>query len=155
MHAALSRANQKLYHGAILARLLVAERDRQDVPLAVLTAAIGEPAREHLKSAYGWLLIALAESAELPAQPPTMVAELVAREGLEEPLRGELVELRNLETGGWLHELLATTGATGAVRGPEAGLAVVAGGLDPEQLLAWHEALGDLIDRMSHGLDEW
>lgn len=155
MHAALSRANQKLYHAAILTRLLAAERSQEQVPLAVLLPAIGEPARGHLRAAYGWLLVALAEPRELPLQPPLAVAELVASEGLQEPLRGELVELRNLEQSGWLQTLLASADSSPPIRGPGSGIALVSGELDEQQLGRWHDAVAELIDRMSHGLDEW
>ena len=156
MHPALGIANQRLYHASILTRLLVSERERQELPVSVLMAAVGEAARWHLQGAYGWFLVALAELPDMPANPPLSVAELVVQQGLEEPLRGELVELRQLEASGWLHVLLAGGGGasrTGSTA--DSGLALVARDWDEVQLVRWHDEIADLIDRMSHSLEEW
>ena len=156
MGPALGRANQKLYHAAILTRLLSAERAREQVPLAVLLDAIGVPARQHLLDAYGWLLVALVDPAELPQDPPGDMDALVAAYGLSEPLRGELVELRQLEATGWLGELVSASVTPGAAASPvNSELSLVARAWDDGQLEEWRRQLEDLIDRLSHGLDEW
>ena len=156
MSGALGLANKKLYHAAILTRLLAAERQREQVPVSVLLEAVAEPARRHLEQAYGWLLVALADRADLPPEPPRTVTELIDAFRLEEPLRGELVELRQLEAGGWLGELVsggtAPTRSTGRAGGE---LALAEQAWDEAQLREWHHRLEALIDRFSHGLEEW
>ena len=136
--------------------MLSAERERQELPLSVLMPAVGEPARWHLQAAYGWFLVALAEPPELPPKVPGSVADLVAELHLEEPLRGELVELRHLEASGWLQALLApAAGRAATAKSPaDSGLALLAQEWDETQLERWHGEIADLIDRMSHGLEE-
>ena len=66
------------------------------------------------------------------------------------------VELRQLEASGWLHVLLAGGGGasrTGSTA--DSGLALVARDWDEVQLVRWHDEIADLIDRMSHSLEEW
>lgn len=159
-------ANRKLYHAAILLRMLAAELEREELPANVVLEAVGLAVREHLLEAYGWFLLELA-GAEEPrgapergaperGAPPCGVDALVREYGLAEPLRGELVELAQLERRGWLGELLAvpTAASTAARSGPDQ-LQVVEQGWSLQQLRAWHDGLADIIDRMAHGLDEW
>lgn len=154
MNAALGLANQKLYHAAVLIRMLANERERQQVPLPVLLEAVGEAVRWHLRAGYGWFLLALADVDALPAEPPSDVAELVQSLGLTEPLRGELVELRRMEGSGWLAALLETP-RPGAMRRSGGELSVAEAGADEAQFQRWHDELEKTIDRMSHGLEEW
>jgi hypothetical protein len=75
-----------------------------------------------------------------------------------EPLRGELVELQNLEQRhGWLAELLTDRPLSPSVsaRAAPAGLGVMQSDWSQEELQAWYEALAGLIERMSDSLDEW
>lgn len=154
-------ANRKLYHAAILLRMLAAELEREELPANVVLEAVGLAVREHLLEAYGWFLLELA-GVEEPGGPPERgapprgVDALVREYGLAEPLRGELVELAQLERRGWLGELLAVPAAvsTGVRSGPDQ-LQVVEQGWSLQQLRAWHDGLADIIDRMAHGLDEW
>ena len=132
MAGALGLANQKLYHAAILIRLLSAEREREQVPFSVLMEAVGEPARCHLCAAYGWFLVALADPAVIPVEPPASVSELVEALKLHEPLRGELVELMQLERGGWLGGLLAPRHrANASGEGSRSAIALVEQGMRP------------------------
>ncbi len=154
MHPALGRANQKLYHASILTRLFAAERERAEVPLSVLQDAVGEAARWHLRAAYGWLLVALADLDDVPAEPPASAESLLAGEP-GEAARGELVELRALEASGWLGDLLAPgrpAPPKQAAGGAE--LRLVEAGGDEDQLRRWHDGIAELIDRMSQDLEE-
>lgn len=156
MGDALRFANQKLYHAAILTRMLSDERERERIPLSVLLEAVGEPARQHLQAAYGWFLVALAGPSELPDAPPRNVSDLVATFGLGDPLRGELVELRQLEASGWLAELLASASPNvGGGQRREGVVPLVAQAWDDSRLAEWRGQLEGLIDRLSHGLEEW
>jgi hypothetical protein len=153
---ALGLANQKLYHAAILIRLLSAERQREQVSVSVLMEAVGEPARQHLCAAYGWFLVALADLSGIPDTPPNNVSQLAADLELAEPLRGELVELRQLEDRGWLSGLLtARRHGSASGQGSGQGISVVEQAWDDNQLRLWHRELEQLIDRLSHGLEEW
>jgi hypothetical protein len=154
--SALGLANRKLYHASILLRLLDRELARADLPAAVLKEALGEAARLHLQASYAWFLVELVAPAELPPDPPRCVDLLIERYALEEPLRGELVELRRMEAAGWLGDLLAPAEAPAAASvGGFGELTVVNEDRDIGQLGVWHRDLEELMDRMSHGLEEW
>ena len=112
--------------------------------------------RQHLLEAYGWFLLELAGVDVAREAPPAGVAALQRDYGLDEPLRGELVELLHLERQGWLAALLSPpdVGLRTTPRDPDR-LAVVEYTWSEETLRSWHENLADLIDRLGHGLDEW
>ncbi|MEP5765593.1 MAG: hypothetical protein ABJ308_13430 [Halieaceae bacterium] len=157
MNPARGLANQKLYHAAILQRMLAAELAREEIPQTVLLEAVGESVRLQLLEAYGWFLLELADIQPLPSQPPASVSQLQQHWELTEPLRGELIELQALEaTQGWLSELQASPAAPASLT-PRvtASLAVAAPEWSSQQLAGWHSGLSGLIDRMSHSLDEW
>jgi hypothetical protein len=158
MGSARSLANQKLYHAALHQRMLEAELAKQDVAASVLLEAVGPSIQLHLRQAYGWFLLELAEVTELPPAPPLCVAQLCSQFDVGEPLRGELVELQNLEQRhGWLAELLTDRPLSPSVsaRAAPAGLGVMQSDWSQEELQAWYEALAGLIERMSDSLDEW
>ena len=136
--------------------MLAAELEREELPANVVLEAAGIAVREHLLEAYGWFLLELAGAGEPQGAPPRSVDALVRLYGLSEPLRGELVELAQLEQRGWLGGLLAAPPATGAAPQTRPDqLSVVEQSWSPEQLRAWHDGLAEIIDRMAHGLDEW
>ena len=155
MSTCRGRANEKLYHAAILMRMLSAELAREELPARVVLEAAGLAVRQHLLDAYGWFLLELAGVSDFPAQPPHSVDSLQASYGLAEPLRGELVELRVAEREGWLGQLQAVPGGRPAVTGGGNLLPVAEQSWSEEQLRGWHDLLADLIDRLGHGLDEW
>jgi hypothetical protein len=150
------QANRKLYHAAILVRMLRAELSRQELPAHVVLESVGLAVRQHLLEAYGWFLLELAGIEDISRGPPPGLAALQQAYGVSEPLRGELVELQQMEREGWLAELLAPPAPTGAApaAGPD-GLAVREQVWSEAQLQSWHDKLAELFDRMSHGLDEW
>ncbi len=155
MSSARSLANQKLYHAIILIRMLDAELAREELPAARVLEAVGLAVRRHLLEAYGWFLLELAEINDLPTEPPLAIAELEQRYDLPEPRRGELVELAQLEREGWLAALQAPPQPTRSSAASANLLAVAEQPWSQEGLRQWHDLLADLIDRMSHGLDEW
>lgn len=159
MSSARGLANQKLYHATILIRMLGAELAREELPAARVLEAVGLAVRRHLLEAYGWFLLELADVSELPAEPPTSIAELEQRYGRSDPRRGELVELERLEGEGWLASLLAPPGRyRGAAASAAASgdlLAVAEQAWSREGMALWHDSLAELIDQMGHGLDEW
>lgn len=149
-------ANRKLYHASILIRMLGPELGREDLPAHIVLEAVGLAVRQHLLEAYGWFLLELAGVDEPAGAPPAGVAALQRQYTLDEPLRGELVELLQLEKQGWLAELLSHPQPGGgiAARDPDR-LAVVEQSWSEDLLRNWHDRLSDLIDRLGHGLDEW
>ncbi len=155
MSTCRSRANEKLYHAAILIRMLGAELAREELPARVVLEAVGQAVRHHLLDAYGWFLLELAEASDLPAEPPHDIDALRQLVALQEPLRGELVELTTLEQGGWLASLRALPTARGPASTGGDLLVVAEQGWSEAQLREWHDQLADLIDRIGHGLDEW
>jgi hypothetical protein len=157
MRPARALANQKLYHAVLHQRMLARELAREDVAAGVLLEAVGRSVQHHLRDAYGWFLLELAAVEDLPTVPPHSVAQLVAGHDIERPLRGELVELMNLERrSGWLVDLLSDRSlSVAAARSAPAGLSLVQSDWSQAELQAWYEALEALIERMSDSLDEW
>lgn len=157
MRPARALANQKLYHAALHQRMLARELEREDVAAGVLLEAVGRSVQQQLRDAYGWFLLELAAVEDLPMIPPHSVAQLREGHALEKPLRGELVELKNLERRpGWLLELLSDRSpsiAAASSAGP--GLSLLQSDWSLAELQAWYEELEGLIERMSDSLDEW
>lgn len=155
MSSARGRAN----HGLYLARILLsAWREalaRQELPAAVLAQAFHPAARNHLLDAYGWFLLALSQADPLPATPPRCCAELPpAPQG--KVLPGEVNELRQLETAGWLGAMLEERAFAPSGSQRQGSLArVVSDQPDPEQIEHWLEQLAGLFDRMGDSLDEY
>jgi hypothetical protein len=157
MSSARARANRKLYHAAILLRMLATESEREDLPAQVLLEAVGESVRLHLLDAYGWFLLELAQVEVMPERPPHTLDELDQRWPQVEPLRGELVEIRALECSeSWLAGLQSVppTVSTGTSAGPDI-LSTVEAGWSQSGLQQWYTGLSDLMERMSDSLDEW
>ena len=157
MRAARALANQKLYHAALHQRMLARELAREDVAASVLLEAVGRSVQQHLRDAYGWFLLELAAVEDLPMIPPHSVTQLCAAHTVEKPLRGELVELTNLEQrSGWLVELLSDRPlSVAAARSAPVGLSLVQSHWSQAELQAWYEALEGMIERMGDSLDEW
>ncbi len=161
MSTARSRANHKLY----LARLLLdAWREglsREQVPAAVLDQAYSGAVREHLVQAYGWFLLELCRTADLPQHPPRNCAQLPPPpEGKAVP--GEVREFEQLERDGWLGELLAERDewSRAAGRGGSRGLATNLASPAAEtqgvtELGHAADQLASLFDRMGDSLDEY
>jgi hypothetical protein len=154
----LGRANRKLYHASILLQMLERELAREYYPASIVLEAAAPAIRLHLLDALGWFLLELAEVSNLPEAPPHSVAALKDQCKLQEPIRGELVEIGNLEQQGWLKALQSEPLRPGASQ-PAAGganlLAVADQAWSLEQLRQWATAVDELIDRLGHGLDEW
>jgi len=157
MSPARGLVNQKLYHSAILQRLLAAELSRQEIPQAALLEAVGESVQGQLRDAYGWFMLELAGAEAMPSRPPRDVSQLIEQQDLQMPLSGELVELLELEQRvGWLAQLLASeTSTLQREISSIDNLASAASRWTPELLQLWHQELTELIDRMSHSLEEW
>jgi hypothetical protein len=156
MSAARGRAN----HGLYLARILLdAWREvlgREEVPAAVLSQAFLPAVRQHLVEAYGWFLLAVMQVEPLPERPPAGCSELPpVPEGKAVP--GEIRELAQLESGGWLARMCQPDSAAAPTGGRRPGnLAVAASAAaGPDEAGQWLRELGALFDRMGDSLDEY
>ena len=158
MSGCRGRANRKLYHAAIVLHMAETELAREHYPAKIVLDAAAPAIRLHLLEAFGWFLLELADVQDLPAQPPASMAELAAQFPLKEPLRGELIEIRNLEHTGWLAALQAPPPDAGSTQTAPGGanlLVLAEQAWSIEQLRQWYAALDALIERLGHGLDEW
>ena len=159
MSSARALANHRLY----LARIVLASWSeslaRQEVAAATLAQAFHPGAREHLVAAYGWFLLEITRVAPLPVIPPRSCNELpvlVDGEVAGEAIPGEIREFQQLESRGWLAQLLATPASLVPVRGQHDSLATASNDLPgPEQLTQWLGQLEATFDRMSDFLDEY
>ena len=128
MITARSLANQKLYHARILAGSWRREIAAQSTPATVLSGAFEPACRQHLRLAYGWFLLEILQTGELPDQPPLNTEQLPEiPPGKSTP--PEIQELRQLEGDGWIGDMLAAQAgvATPPRRGGNLALAVSAG----------------------------
>ena len=148
-------ANQKLYHARILANSWRTELAAQVVPATVLAGAFQAPAVAHLRQAYGWFLVEIAQPAETPRIPPDAVDALPGIEpGRAAP--GELHELRQLEQNGWLRDLLRAGEEPAQPTKSVDSLAIgVPQGISPDQIDDWIERLQQIFERMADSLDEY
>ena len=155
MSPARGHANQKLYHAAILQRLLALELQRQDIPQKALLAAVGESVLQQLLAAYGWFLLEVSRAESLPGSPPRCCAELPAQpEGTVFP--AEIREFQQLEDKGWLSELLLERDPIPIpVHNPNNLATAAADQAGPDQVERWLEQLAAAFDRMSASLDEY
>lgn len=155
MSAARGRANHALYLAQILLQAWSEGIDRQELPQRILADAYEPAVRMHLVDAYGWFLLAVSQTEPLPPAPPRKCADLPARpQGIAMP--GEISEFRQLETSGWLAELLQHREYSRPVVASRGSLAAPAMELaGPEQLAAWRDNLAAIFERMSESLDEY
>ena len=153
-------ANQKLYYARIQLDMLAHQLEQEQIPHRVLLDAMGESIQNHLRDAYGWLLL---ELAQLPGQyrvPPTDVSDLLENYGAPEQIRAEIELMRAQEQRtGWLQQMLnarpGIVGSDGTTRAAANNLATgVSGGYELPQLQAWHESLSALLDGLGDTLEE-
>lgn len=155
MSSARAQANHKLY----LARIQLAAWQQalaaEQIAANTLNQAFLPAVREHLLGAYGWFLLAVSGQNQLPEHPPRNCSELPpVAEG--QAVSGEIQEFRQLETTGWLAELLREPGDVGLAARSQGNLASAGPGLPgPELAGQWTDHLETLFGRMSDSLDEY
>lgn len=156
MSAARGRANQSLYLARIVLDSWEQALERQELPVGVIAQAYLPAVKLHLVDAYGWFLLAVMQLDRLPDAPPTRCAQLPpVPEGKMVP--GEIRELSQLESTGWLAQMLAG-GQPAAVAQPgrRDNLAVAAPATPgPAEAREWLAKLGALFERMGDSLDEY
>jgi len=153
----LSRAQAN--HGLYLAKIQLSGWRRalaaQDVPAVTLTQAYLPAVREHLLGAYGWFLLEVSGSEPLSGKPPHDCAGLPDLTA-GRVVSGEIREFQQLETGGWLAELLCERDVPVHTAPMQGNLAVAAPELAScEQAQQWINNLEALFERMSDSLDEY
>lgn len=148
-------ANEALYRARILLSAWDTARAEGRWPEHQLLAAYLPAVRLHLRSAYGWFLLAVSGEEEAAvSEPPATVAQLPEPPaGRERP--PELAEFARLEHVGWLADMLAVETARPAP--------MVAGnnllGSDRETpgfavASRWAQSLADTMQRMDDSLNE-
>ena len=159
MSSARARANHKLYLARIVLTAWQGALAAQNIPAKTLSQAYAGAVREHLAQAYGWFLLEIAQPSALPDRPPRTCADLPSvAEGKAIP--GEIREFAQLESGGWIAEMLVEPdvwSGTGAGRGAAApNLVIEASAVPgPDIYGRWADRLESLFDRMSDSLDEY
>ncbi|RLA49405.1 MAG: hypothetical protein DRR04_00485 [Gammaproteobacteria bacterium] len=155
MSSARARAN----HGLYLAKIQLSGWRRalaaQDIPAVTITQAFLPAVREHLLAAYGWFLLEVSGSEQLTGQPPRGCAGLPdIAAGRAVP--GEIREFHQLETQGWLAEIVSDHEVPVRATPMQGNLAVAAPELTGcERAQQWIDNLEALFDRMSNSLDEY
>ena len=155
MSSARARANLALY----LARIVLASwKDalaRQEIAATTLAQAFAGAVCGHLADAYGWFLLEIAGVASLPPHPPRRCSDLPeVAPGKAVP--GELRECQQLETNGWIGDMLAEHRQFVPDKGLQNNLAVATPALpDPGQAEQWSRRLEELFARMGDSLDEY
>jgi len=155
LSAARARANHELYLGKIVIAAWRRELAREDVPAATLAQAFHAGARNHLVAAYGWFLLAISQAEVPPQGLPQRCDELPPMpEGRVYP--PEINEFRQLETAGWLGEMLQRASFDMPVPRQQGNLASPAPtSPQAEQVEHWLLQLQALFERMGDSLDEY
>ena len=155
MTSARSLANQKLYYARILANSWRLALESHRVPGNVLAGAFNDAACLHLRSAYGWFLLEIAQPAALPRIPPADSTELPAlTPGTALP--GEIREIQQLEQSGWIAQMLQRDElAVSRSKTPGNLVINVDQAPHPDTIDEWLEQLYALCARMSDSLDEY
>jgi hypothetical protein len=149
-----ARANRALYLAKIVLAAWRRDLDRREIPASTLAQAFQGAAREHLVAAYGWFLLAVCQAGTPPQGPPRGCRELPAMPaGKVYP--AEINEFRQLESGGWLGDMLRDSPDDIPASRQQGNLAFAAGNLPAaEQVEGWLRQLETLIERMGDSLDE-
>lgn len=148
-----SLANHARYLAAIQLESWEAAMAAGGKPAWVINAAFAPAVQQHLRVAYGWLLLAAARVTAPPAVPPSSVAELpLPVRGLTLPV--EVEHCRALETDGWLAELLTPMPLQPQPKGSAGLLASTAFVADIDRCARWCEQFDQLINAVDHAIDE-
>ncbi len=150
-----ARANHALYLAKLVLSAWRRELERQDTPAIVLAQAFHGPTREHLLAAYGWFLLAISQGNPPAHGLPRSCEELAPMpEGRVFP--GEINEFRQLESSGWLADMLRDQELPGPAPRQPGNLAVTVGDLPGvDQAANWLGQLEALFQRMGDSLDEY
>ena len=155
MTSSRARANQGLYLAKIQLSGWRHALDAQEVPAVTLTQAYLPAVREHLQAAYGWFLLEVCATEQPGDKPPRGCAGLPdIAAGRAVP--GEVREFQQLESDGWLAELLSDSDVLLQAAPVRGNLAVAAPEMAGcEQAQQWVSNLEALFARMSDSLEEY
>ena len=155
MSSSRGRANHSLYLAKILLAAWRRELDELSLPHRVLCQAYLPGVRSHLLEAYGWFLLDIVGSTELPLSPPQS-CDALPELAPGKAMPGEIMEFRRLEAGGWLAELLQGPIDIYAAPARSQGNLVTAQEFPgPEQVQTWVEEMAACFERMGDSLDEF
>ncbi len=151
-------ANQALYLSRIV---LAAWRDglaAEQLPAATLRQAFLPAVCAHLQRAHGWFLLELAGLDSVPEDGPPRSSKQLPDIAPGKAESGELREVRQLESNGFIAEFLAESrrpDAAAPAPRVTAGLATTAvEGADIDDVIRWVDSFGQMCDRMRNSLDE-
>jgi hypothetical protein len=158
MSSARAQANQSLYLAKILLGSWQVALAAEELPARTLNQAFVPAVREHLLDAYGWFLLELSGADSAAGKPPHSCNEL-ADVAAGKAIPGEIREFQQLETDGWLAQLLAAQQGPGASPGASRtpgnlSVTATAGLPDCDQMGEWLARLERVFERMSDSLDE-
>lgn len=153
MSSARGQANHHLYLARLLLDAWGPAREAGELRVTLVDQAWAPAVRLHLRLAWGWFLLSLAQPAQWPEEFPACCDDLPAPPA-GRSLPGELGECRQLEETEWLSAILRKTPPV--LDKPARGsLATsVDTGSDPETLDAARRHLQALFDRLGTFVDE-
>lgn len=153
MSSARGQANHHLYLARLLLDAWEQAREAGELRVTLLDQAWAPAVRLHLRQAWGWFLLSLAQPAQLPETLPSCYDDLPPPP-TGRSLPGELGECRQLEQTDWLSSILQEPLAE-ADRPSRNSLATpVASGNEPDGLEAARGRLQALFDRLGAFVDE-
>ncbi len=155
MTDARSRANQSLYLGKIVLSAWRQKLDEEGVPASTLQLAFHPATVGHLKSAYGWFLLEVADMEVAPrGNPPACVQEVPPLpEGRAQC--AELRELERREQEGFLLPLEdMVAGERRRANNPNALATVDNSGPGYSDIEGWVSDFEGICERMRNSLDE-
>jgi Family of unknown function (DUF6586) len=155
MSSPRARSNQALYYARIVLRSWSTMIAEEEIPAATLHGAFSDPVRAHLRNAYGWFLLELADQGA-DAEVPGCFDDL-APPATGKAVSPELRELAQLEESGFLSILMHTSATEAAAQRAEPGNLATATilGADYHELHKCAENFEALCERMRNSLDEY
>ena len=127
----------------------------ENVMPAVVNAAFSPAIRLHLLDAYGWFLLVLIRTTQLPPQPPHHTQD-ISELNVKHAISREICECRRLEIEGWLGQLQAPLlrGMPSQKLVSNQVLAIAESHPQISDYTNWCNASEELFARMSDSLDE-
>ena len=155
MSSPRAQSNQALYYARIVLGSWATLLEAQEIPSTTLHGAFAAPVLAHLKDAYGWFLLELANQEHDPSAELPLSSADVAAPAAGKAVTPELRELAQLEKEGFLNVLWGEVSAPlGPVSADNLASAAVVG-IGFHELQGCAESFAALCERMRNSLDEY